>query len=101
MSSPATSVDVIALGQPTFGEPEIRALEEVFRSGWVAGQGPTGKRFGEAFARQAGTRHALPVNNCTAALHLATATLGTRPGDEVIVADYTFPATGHAVVYAG
>ena len=100
MSTP-TDVESIALGQPTFGEAEIRAIEEVFRSGWVAGQGPTGKRFGEAFARQAGTRHALPVNNCTAALHLATATLGTSPGDEVIVADYTFPATGHAVVYAG
>ena len=58
MSSPATTVDVIALGQPTFGEPEIRAIEEVFRSGWVAGQGPTGQRFGEAFARSAGTRFA-------------------------------------------
>ena len=101
MSSPATTVDVIALGQPTFGEPEIRAIEEVFRSGWVAGQGPTGQRFGEAFARSAGTRFALPVNNCTAALHLAVSALGLKPGDEVVVADYTFPATGHSVVYGG
>src|SRR5215210_2529715 len=100
MSSPAPT-DVIALGQPTFGEPEIRAVEEVFRSGWVAGQGPAGQRFGEAFARVAGTAHALPVNNCTAALHLAVSALGVAPGDEVVVADYTFPATGHAVVYAG
>jgi dTDP-4-amino-4,6-dideoxygalactose transaminase len=27
--------------------------------------------------------------------------LGTGPGDEVIVGDYTFPATGHAVVWTG
>jgi perosamine synthetase len=101
MSNPATPVDVIALGQPTFGEPEIRAIEEVFRSGWVAGQGPTGTRFGEAFARSAGTAYALPVNNCTAALHLAVSALGLKPGDEVVVADYTFPATGHSVVYGG
>jgi dTDP-4-amino-4,6-dideoxygalactose transaminase len=101
MSTTSTDVEVIALGQPTFGEPEIRAIEEVFRSGWVAGQGPTGTRFGEAFARTAGTRHALPVNNCTAALHLAVSALGLRPGDEVVVADYTFPATGHSVVYGG
>jgi len=101
MSSPGTTVDVIALGQPTFGEPEIRAVEEVFRSGWVAGQGPTGKRFEEAFARSAGTRYALPVNNCTAALHLAVSALDLAPGDEVVVADYTFPATGHSVVYGG
>ncbi|TQN41505.1 dTDP-4-amino-4,6-dideoxygalactose transaminase [Blastococcus colisei] len=100
MSTPP-STDVIALGQPTFGEPELRAVEEVFRSGWVAGQGPTGKRFEEAFAKSAGTAFALPVNNCTAALHLATSALGLQPGDEVIVADYTFPATGHSVVYGG
>jgi perosamine synthetase len=98
---PAPSTDVIALGQPTFGEPELRAVEEVFRSGWLAGQGPTGKRFEEAFARSAGSAYALPVNNCTAALHLATAALGLQPGDEVVVADYTFPATGHSVVYGG
>jgi perosamine synthetase len=99
VSSP--SLPVIALGQPTIGEPELRAVDEVFRSGWIAGNGPTGKRFGEEFARVAGTTHALPVNNCTAALHLAVSALGVRPGDEVVVADYTFPATGHAVVYAG
>jgi perosamine synthetase len=93
--------DVIALGQPTIGEPELRAVEEVFRSGWLAGQGPAGRRFEEAFARVTGTRHVLPVNNCTAALHLATTALGLRPGDQVVVADHTFPATGHAVVYGG
>ena len=99
MASP--SLPVIALGQPTVGEPELRAIDEVFRSGWIAGNGPTGKRFGEEFARVAGTAHAVPVNNCTAALHLAVSALGVGPGDEVVVADYTFPATGHAVVYAG
>jgi perosamine synthetase len=101
MSTPSTPMDVIALGQPTIGEPELRAIEEVFRSGWLAGQGPTGKRFEEAFARSTGTRHVLPVNNCTAALHLATSALGLQPGDEVVVADYTFPATAHSVVYGG
>ena len=92
---------VIALGQPTLGEPELRAVAEVFRSGWIAGNGPTGARFGAEFAEVAGTAHAVPVSNCTAALHLAVAALGAGPGDEVVVADYTFPATGHAVVYAG
>ena len=98
---PAQSLPVIALGEPTIGKPEIRAIEAVFRSGWIAGNGPTGARFGAEFARVAGTAHALPVSNCTAALHLAVSALGLGPGDEVVVADYTFPATGHAVVYAG
>lgn len=97
----AVDTQMIALGQPTLGAAEIRAIEDVFRSGWVAGQGPAGRRFEERFAAVAGTAHALAVNNCTAALHLATSALGLRPGDEVIVADYTFPATGHAVLYGG
>jgi dTDP-4-amino-4,6-dideoxygalactose transaminase len=27
--------------------------------------------------------------------------IGIKKGDEVLVADYTFPATGHAVLYCG
>jgi dTDP-4-amino-4,6-dideoxygalactose transaminase len=93
--------DVIALGQPTVGEEELAAVAEVFRTGWLAGNGPTSRRFEAAFARLTGTQHALALNNCTAALHLAFLGLGAGPGDEVLVADYTFPATGHAVMYTG
>jgi dTDP-4-amino-4,6-dideoxygalactose transaminase len=96
-----SSPPVIALGQPTLGEPELLAVAEAFASGWVAGNGPTSRRLGTEFAAVAGTSHALPVANCTAALHLAVAGLGAGRGDEVVVADYTFPATGHAVLYAG
>jgi dTDP-4-amino-4,6-dideoxygalactose transaminase len=91
----------IPLGQPTFGPEEVSAVAEVLRSGWVAGQGPVGRAFEARFAELCGVSGALAVNNCTAALHLAVLALGAGPGDEVVVADYTFPATGHAVLYAG
>jgi dTDP-4-amino-4,6-dideoxygalactose transaminase len=93
--------DVVALGQPTFGSEEVQALAEVLASGWVAGQGPVGARFEAAFAELTRTAGTLAVSNCTAALHLAFLTLGAATGDEVIVADYTFPATGHAVSFTG
>ncbi len=93
--------EVIALGQPTVGDAELRAIDEVFRSGWLSGAGPTCRRFEERFAAAMGTGHALATSNCGSALHLALLVLGTKPGDEVIVGDYTFPATGHAVMYAG
>lgn len=93
--------DTIALGQPTFGPEELAAVSDVLDSGWVAGQGPVGRRFEHRFAELCGTADALALNNCTAALHLAVEGLGAGPGDEVIVADYTFPATGHAVRYTG
>ena len=91
----------IALGQPTVGDAELAAIAEVFASGWLSGAGPTCRTFEERFAAAAGTRHALSTSNCGAALHLALLTLGVKPGDEVIVADYTFPATGHAVLWTG
>ncbi|PVG81369.1 pyridoxal phosphate-dependent aminotransferase [Nocardioides gansuensis] len=91
----------VALGQPTVGEEEIEALREVFASGWLSGAGPTCVAFEKEFAVTAGTAHALATSNCGSALHLALQVLGAGPGDEVIVADYTFPATGHAVVWTG
>jgi perosamine synthetase len=90
-----------ALGQPTFGDEELAAVAEVLESGWVAGQGPVAKDFEQRFAALCGTTSALTLNNCTAALHLAIQGLGAGPGDEVVVADYTFPATAHAVRYTG
>lgn len=93
--------DVVALGQPTVGDEELAAVAEVFRSGWLAGNGPTSRRLEAAFSDVAGTAHALAVSNCTAALHLAFLGLGLKAGDEVLVADYTFPATGHAVMFTG
>src|SRR6266567_7827638 len=93
--------DNIALGQPTVGDEELAAVAEVFRSGWLAGQGPACRTFEAEFAAAVGVEHALAVNNCTAALHLALLLHDVGPGDEVIVADYTFPATGHAVLYTG
>lgn len=93
--------DSIALGQPTVGDEELAAVAEVFRSGWLAGQGPTGRLFEEEFAAALGVGHVVAVSNCTAALHLALLAHGVGPGDEVIVADHTFPATAHAVLYTG
>lgn len=91
----------VALGQPTVGEAELRAVAEVFASGWLSGAGPACRRFEERFAAATGTAAALATTNCGTALHLAMTVLGAAAGDEVVVADYTFPATGHAVVWTG
>src|SRR5688572_221161 len=91
----------VPLGFPSLGAAELEAVNETFRSGWVAGQGPRTRAFEEAFAERSGVAHAIAVNNCTAGLHLALLALGIGSGDEVLVADYTFPATGHAVLYCG
>jgi dTDP-4-amino-4,6-dideoxygalactose transaminase len=93
--------DPIALGQPTVGAEELAAVQRVFDSGWLSGAGPTCQEFERRFAGTAGTTHALATSNCGSSLHLALLALGVKPGDEVVVADYTFPATGHSVMWAG
>jgi perosamine synthetase len=91
----------VPLGKPTVGEEELEAVREVFESGWLSGAGPTCLAFEKEFAGMIGGGGALSTSNCGTALHLAQLTLGIKPGDEVIVGDYTFPATGHSVRWSG
>lgn len=91
----------IPLTRPSFGKEELKEVEKVLNSGWVAGQGPESKKFSEMIKNQIGVKHALPLNNCTAALHLALLALGVKEGDEVLVSDYTYPASAHAILYCG
>jgi perosamine synthetase len=90
----------IPLLRPYFDKEEIAELSRVLESGWVA-QGPKGKEFEQKVLELIGTGNAVALANCTCALHLALLSLGIKKGDEVLVADYTYPATGHSVVYCG
>ena len=90
----------IPLTRPYFDEEEIEEIKGVLDSGWVS-QGPKTKEFEEAFAKYVGAKYAIAVTNCTAALHLSLLAIGVGKGDEVLVADFTYPATGHAVLYCG
>jgi len=91
----------VALGQPTVGQEELDAIRDVFESGWLSGAGPACAALELEFASVSGVEHNLATSNCGSALHLAQRALGVRPGDEVVVADYTFPATGHSVLWSG
>ncbi len=90
----------IPLFKPYFGPEEIEEIKKVLDSGWVS-QGPKVKEFEEAAAKYLGVKYTIAVTNCTAALHLALLGLGIKRGNEVLVADFTFPATGHSVLYCG
>ncbi|MFE6721794.1 DegT/DnrJ/EryC1/StrS family aminotransferase [Streptomyces albidoflavus] len=96
-----TVEEPIPLVHASLGDQELAAVAEVFASGWPAGQGPRGKALEAQLAKKYQVADAVAVSNCGAALHLALMALGVKPGDEVIVADYTFPAPAHAVRYLG
>ena len=90
----------IPFHRPSIGEGEIAAVAEVLRSGWLT-MGPKTREFERAFAGYIGCKHAVAVNSCTAALHLALDAIGLRPGDEVIVPVNTFTATAAVVAHMG
>ncbi len=83
------------------GPEELAAVKQTLESGWVAGQGPACHRVEERIQADTDSPFAVVLSNCTAALHLALRSLNIGPGDEVLVSDYSFPATGHAVLYTG
>jgi perosamine synthetase len=86
--------------RPDIGESEINEVVATLRSGWLT-TGPKVRTFEESFRTAVGARHALAVNSCTAALHLALEALGTAPGDAVLVPTMTFAATAEVVRYFG
>jgi len=88
----------IPLTRPYFDSEELEEIQKVLDSGWVT-QGPKVKEFEDKIADYLGVKYAVAVTNCTSALHLALLSIDIKRGNEVLVADYTFPATGHAVLY--
>ena len=81
---------------PLLGEEEIQGVVECLRSGWLT-TGMKVKEFESKFAEYVGVKHAIAVNSCTSALHLALEAAGVGPGDEVITTPMTFTATAAVV----
>lgn len=75
-------------------------IEAVLDSGHLT-TGPYLARFEAALAEAVGAPHAIATTSATTALHLALVGAGVEPGDEVLVSDFTFPATGNVVVQMG
>jgi perosamine synthetase len=61
--------------------------------------GPMTREFEEELARYVGAKHAVALNSCTAALHLALEAIGVQRGDIVLVPTMTFAATAEVVRY--
>jgi dTDP-4-amino-4,6-dideoxygalactose transaminase len=83
---------------PDIDDAEIGSVEQILRSGWLT-TGPKVREFEQRFAQFVGARHAIAVNSCTAALHLALDAIGLKEGDEVLVPTLTFAATAEVVFY--
>jgi dTDP-4-amino-4,6-dideoxygalactose transaminase len=90
----------IPFNRPEIDDAEIGEVVRTLRSGWLT-TGVRTAQFEKEFKAYVGAKHALAVNSCTAALHLALAALGIGPGDEVITTPLTFCATVSVIMHVG
>lgn len=92
--------EFLVFGSPYLGDEEVDEVVRTLRSGWL-GTGPRVAAFEDRFREYTGASHALALNSCTAALHVALLASGVGPGDEVITTPLTFAATANSIIHAG
>lgn len=90
----------IPLMKPYINEEVKQRVCEVLDSGYLT-EGPVTKEFEEAVKKYINCRHVIAVSNCTVGLEVALRALNIGAGDEVIVPDYTYPATASVVEIVG
>ena len=90
----------VRFAPPVVGQAEIDEVVATLQSGWLS-TGPRVKQFEQAFAAYVGSPHAVALNSCTAALHLALLAMKVGSGDEVVTTPMTFCATANVVIHTG
>ena len=89
----------IQLAVPDVGKEELDSIKDVLATGFLT-EGETTQAFEKAVANYIGVKHAIAVTSCTTALHTTLECLKIKD-QEVIIPDYTYPATAEAVILAG
>jgi dTDP-4-amino-4,6-dideoxygalactose transaminase len=90
---------LVPLAVPDVGEEEIEEIRKVIGTGFLT-EGEATKEFENMVAEYVGVKHAIATTSCTTALHTVLECLDIK-GKEVIVPDFTYPATAEAVILAG
>jgi dTDP-4-amino-4,6-dideoxygalactose transaminase len=93
-------MDKIPLMKPYISDEIKEKVLDVLDSGYLT-EGFVTQEFEKAVKAYIGCRHAIAVSNCTVGLEVSLRALGLGPGDEVIVPDYTYPATADVVAIVG
>lgn len=85
----------------SYGEEEIKAVEQCLRDGWIAGFGPRSIEFENIVAKYFGKKYGVFVNSGSSACLLALACLKLPTGSEVVTPACTFSTTVAPMVQLG
>lgn len=92
---------MIKLIKPYIAFSEVEAdFKDIFESGWFT-KGKFVDQFREDLKTYTGAKHAFLATSATTALTICLKILDIKEGDEVIVSDFSFPATANVVEDVG
>lgn len=91
----------IPFARPSIEEPDIEAVTQVLRSGWLTTGGECASFEEELAAYLGGDVDVVAVSSCTAALEISLAHLGLPQGSKVGVPTWTFVSSAFAGVHQG
>ena len=95
---PEISVD---FNRPVVMGNEFEYMKQAVENGHISGDGPFTKKCHAFFEKELGVPKALLTTSCTHALEMSAILLDIRPGNEVIIPDFTFVSTVNAFVLRG
>jgi dTDP-4-amino-4,6-dideoxygalactose transaminase len=80
---------------------ELEYVTQAIQSGHISGDGPFTKKCHAFLEGELGVPRVLLTTSCTHALDMSAILLNIKPGDEVIIPDFTFVSTVNAFVLRG
>jgi len=89
------------LSAPHMSGNELKYIEKVFESNYIAPLGEYVNKFEESIRNYTETSNALAVTSGTAAIHLALRILGIKRDDDVLASTFTFIGSINAILYQG
>jgi perosamine synthetase len=92
---------MIPVSEPWLSESATKYVDECLRTNWISSEGHFILEFESKWAKYCGMNHGVAVSNGTTALQIATACIGLRPGDEVILPTFTIISCALAIIEVG
>jgi perosamine synthetase len=92
-------MDKIYPAGPWITDHEIKIVEDAMRNGWYENCYDYVAKFQKEFAAYHDRKYGIMTPNCTTAIHLLLTALGISDGDEVILPECTWIATGAGITY--
>lgn len=91
----------VDFNRPVIVGNEFEYMRQAIANAQISGDGAFTKKCHAFLESQLGAEKALLTTSCTHALEMSAILLGIKPGDEVIIPDFTFVSTVNAFVLRG